>query len=77
MQEGMNRDFVSTFVCLGVPVGMQLLLYAVLPGLILNEVVEKYWGYSLAVYFNPVVQTAYFWRLHHWIGLSFRNPEMR
>lgn len=71
--KGDDGHFLTRLVCLGAVVGMRLFLFVVLPtDLMLNVVrgaFEHKWGYSLDVFFVPITQVLYFWRLRHWIGV--------
>lgn len=73
---GDAQDFVRRVICLGWPIGVRLFLTVLLPGKVLLISLEKNWGYSLGMYFEPIVQAVYFWRLCHWVrAVSTRKLE--
>jgi hypothetical protein len=74
-ERGDGHDFLPRIICLGWPIALRVGLGAFLPGKIILMIIESHSGCSFTMYFNPIIQGIYFWRLHHWIGVVSRGKS--
>jgi hypothetical protein len=74
-KKGDALNYIQRSICLGVPIGFRILVFAFLPGFLILRRIENHPGCSSTIYLNLIVQLLFFWRLYYWIEVVSRGKS--